>query len=46
MDWLFYALCAVGGLAIGVGVGIIYRMKAAESKIGSAETQAKLLPQW
>lgn len=41
MDWLFYALCAVGGLAIGVGVGIIYRMKAAESKIGSAETQAK-----
>lgn len=41
MEYLFYALAAVAGIIIGTIVGMIIRKKIAESKIGSAENEAK-----
>ena len=35
-----YVICAIGGLAIGILLGILIRKKVAESKIGSATLQA------
>ena len=35
-----YVVCAIGGIAIGILVGILIRKKVAESKIGSATLQA------
>ena len=43
MDFLFYALALIVGLAIGVVVGITYRKKVAEQAIGSAEAEATRL---
>ena len=43
MDFLIYALVGLVCLAIGVGVGIIYRKKVAEQAIGSAEAEATRL---
>ena len=41
MELLWYILVAVLSIVIGVLAGIIYRKKVAESKIGSAEEEAK-----
>ena len=41
MEILWYILVAVLSIVVGVLVGIIYRKKVAESKIGSAEEEAK-----
>ncbi|MBR6545638.1 MAG: ribonuclease Y [Clostridia bacterium] len=35
-----YVVCAIGGVAIGILLGILIRKKVAESKIGSATLQA------
>ena len=35
-----YVVCAIGGIAIGILLGILIRKKVAESKIGSATLQA------
>ena len=35
-----YVICAIGGVAIGILLGILIRKKVAESKIGSATLQA------
>ena len=35
-----YVVCAIGGIAIGILLGILIRKKIAESKIGSATLQA------
>ena len=43
MDFLIYALVGLVCLAIGVGVGIVYRKKVAEQAIGSAEAEATRL---
>ena len=44
MEWLLYtAIGLVVGVAVGFLVGMGYRKKIAEAKIGSAETEAKRL---
>ena len=44
MEWLLYAAIGlVVGVAVGFPVGMGYRKKIAEAKIGSAETEAKRL---
>ncbi len=43
MEFLFYALALLVGLAIGVVIGILYRKKVAEQAIGSAEAEATRL---
>ncbi len=43
MEWLFAAAGLVLGIIAGVLVGIVYRKKIGEAKIGSAEAEAKRL---
>ncbi len=43
MDFLFYALALLVGLAAGVVIGIVYRKRVAEQAIGSAEAEATRL---
>ncbi len=43
MEWLFAAAGLVLGIIAGVLIGIVYRKKIGEAKIGSAETEAKRL---
>ena len=43
MEWLYAAIGLVLGIVAGVLIGIVYRKKIGEAKIGSAETEAKRL---
>ena len=43
MEWLYAAVSLVLGIVAGVLIGIVYRKKIGEAKIGSAETEAKRL---
>ncbi len=40
LDWWIALLIGVGCGIVGIGIGILYRKKIAEAKIGSAEKQA------
>lgn len=40
MDWYWGLVIGLAALAVGIAVGIIWRRKVAEAKIGSAEKQA------
>ena len=43
MEWLYAAAGLVLGIITGALIGIVYRKKIGEAKIGSAEAEAKRL---
>ena len=43
MEWLFYVIAAIVGIAVGTCIGYYYRKNAAEKKIGRTEAYAKQL---
>ena len=40
MEWIITVIAAILGIAVGFGVGFLYRKKVAERAIGSAEAEA------